>query len=508
MSGNFLLRAEGIWKSFSGNVVLRNVDFEVRRGEVHALMGENGAGKSTLIKIITGTYAKDAGQIYWKGRPVDIDNLRACQALGIACIFQELSVIPSLTVAQNVFLGREPRRMGLIDYARMNRDAQELIQKYDFPLRASDLAGDLGVGMRQMVEILKGLSFDAELLIMDEPTASLSGKEARTLFGIIEGLREQGVSVVYISHRLEEVYRLSNRLTVLRDGENAAVLEREEIEPHKVIQLMIGRELARRDGALSRMRGVTPGAEATLRVRNIRRVGVFGPVSFDAHRGEILGIGGLIGAGRTEMARAIYGIDKFDSGEILLENSVFSPSPGKCIRAGFGFVPEDRRGEGFIPLLSVRNNVALPNYDIIGKVGPAIREREEAEMCSKAIETVDIRPADPEKQVLLLSGGNQQKVVIGKWLMRNLKVLIVDEPTAGVDVGAKNEIYGILERLARDGVTVILISSDLEELLRVSHRILVMRKGQIQREFSEGLVSQSDILEAASGLSSGEEAVV
>lgn len=494
-----ILEAKKICKSFSGVPVLQNVDFSVRKGEVHALMGENGAGKSTLIKILTGVYTKDSGSIFWDGKQVEINNYKECQKLGIACIYQELSVIPPLTVAQNVFLGREPRRMGLIDHKKMNEMTQALIDQYDFPLSPTTLVSNLGIGLRQLVEILKGLSCDSKLLIMDEPTASLSGKEAESLFSIIDTLRKKGVSIIYISHRLEEVYKLSDRLTVLRDGKNAAVLNHDEIVPKNVIQTMIGKVVDESAGSSKEMRKNT--GEVVLDVRNLSdETGYFHNVSFQAHRGEILGFGGLIGAGRTELVRAIYGIDKVKEGEIFLNGEKLHPSPKKSIRAGFGFVPEDRRGQGFIPLLSINRNTALTNYDIIKKTGVAVSDASELSMCKEAIEKIDIRPADPDKQVGLMSGGNQQKVVLGKWLMRDLKVLIVDEPTAGIDVGAKDEIYSILDELASQGVVVILVSSDLQELIRVSHRILVMRKGSVIKEFDSGIVTQSMVLEAASGL--------
>lgn len=479
--------------------MLQQVDFSVKRGEVHALMGENGAGKSTLIKILTGVYTKDSGSVFWEGKEAVINSYKDCQKLGMACIYQELSVIPPLTVAQNVFLGREPRRMGLIDHKKMNEMTQELIERYDFPLDPVALVSNLGIGLRQLVEILKGLSCDSRLLIMDEPTASLSGKEAESLFAIIDTLRKKGVSIIYISHRLEEVYKLSDRLTVLRDGKNAAVLNHDEIEPRKVIQTMIGKVVDESAGSSKEMR--KNNNEVVLEVQNLSdETGFFHNVSFKAHKGEILGLGGLIGAGRTELVRAIYGIDQYREGTILLNGQKLHPSPKRSIRAGFGFVPEDRRGQGFIPLLSVNRNTALTNYDRIKKHGMAVSDKAELSMCRDAIERIDIRPADPDKQVGLMSGGNQQKVVLGKWLMRDLKVLIVDEPTAGIDVGAKDEIYGILEDLAKSGVVVILVSSDLQELIRVSHRILVMRKGSVIREFDSGVITQSMVLEAASGL--------
>jgi len=506
MSSEVILEAKGICKSFSGVQVLKSVNFDVRKGEVHALMGENGAGKSTLIKVLTGAYTKDSGVIEWKGKPVEINSLGDCQALGMACIYQELSVIPSLTVAQNVFLGREPRRFGVIDHKKMNAMTADLIKQYNFPIEATARVADLGIGVRQLVEILKGLSCNAELLIMDEPTASLSGKEAETLFGIIEQLRERGVSIIYISHRLEEVYRLSDRLTVLRDGKNEVVLEHDDIAPKKVIQYMIGKVVDESSGSIKEMR--KPTGDVLLKVENLSNVGNFSNINFELHKGEILGFGGLIGAGRTELVRAIYGIDPHTEGTITFDGQKdFKPSPKASIKAGFGFVPEDRRGQGFIPLLSTTKNVALTNYDIIKKNGLAINEKSELEMAFHAIKSIDVRPNDPEKQVGLMSGGNQQKVVLGKWLERDLKILIVDEPTAGIDVGAKDEIYNILEQLAQSGVSVILVSSDLQELIRVSHRILVMRKGHIVKEFDHGMVTQAMVLEAGSGIATEEEAV-
>lgn len=508
MSQEIILEMKDICKSFSGIQILKNVCLDIRKGEVHALMGENGAGKSTLIKILTGAngYAKDGGSILWKGKEVVINSLKDCQALGISCIYQELSVIPALTVAQNIYLGREPKKRGtrLIDYRKMNGMAQELIDRYGFPLKATDTVDSLAIGLRQLVEILKGLSCDSELLIMDEPTASLSGKEASILFEIIDTLRRQGVSIIYISHRLEEVYMLSDRLTILRDGMNAAVLEKEEIVPKEVIQTMIGKVVDESAGSKKTLARNTN--DVVLKVEGLTRKGFFEDVSFEVRRGEIVGFGGLIGAGRTEMVRCLYGADKYQSGKIFIEGKEYTPSSvRKSINFGFGFVPEDRRGQGFIPLLSTNRNTALTNYDIIRQTMFAISSKEELEMCLESIKKIDIRPADPEKQVGLMSGGNQQKVVIGKWLMRDLKILIVDEPTAGIDVGAKDEIYHILEQLAERGVIVLLVSSDLQELVRVSHRILVMRKGKIVKELAEGVVTQADILEAASGIDNQEE---
>ncbi|MGN1381752.1 MAG: sugar ABC transporter ATP-binding protein [Eubacterium sp.] len=500
-----ILEAKNIYKSFSGVPVLQDVHFDVRKGEVHALMGENGAGKSTLIKIITGVYSKDSGTIEWEGHPVEINNYQDCQKLGVACIYQELSVIPPLTVAQNVFLGREPKKFGLIDYSKMNRMTQELIDKYDFPLKPDTVVENLGIGQRQLIEILKGLSQNSKLLIMDEPTASLSGKEAESLFTIIETLRSEGVSIIYISHRLEEVYRLSDRLTILRDGKNAAILNREEIIPKNVISTMIGKVVDESAGS-KKMLHSDDSAPVRLEVKELTDgANRFRNISFVVHKGEILGLGGLIGAGRTEVVRAIYGVDKAKSGEVFLDGKKLIPSPKNSIAEGIGFVPEDRRNQGFIPLLSTTRNIAITNYDIIRKNGLAVSDSDELAMSKRAIKSIDIRPADPNKEVGLMSGGNQQKVVLGKWLMRDLKLLIVDEPTAGIDVGAKNEIYQILEDLAKKGVSIIIVSSDLQELIRVSHRILVMRKGDIVKEFKNVEVTQSKVLAAGQGITDEDE---
>ena len=495
-----MISVNNVTVSYGGFTLLDNIDFHISETDKVGLVGKNGAGKSTLIKIITGVYTKDAGQIYWEGQPVEINNYQDCQKLGVACIYQELSVIPPLTVAQNVFLGREPRKGVFIDYAKMNQMTQELIDKYQFPLKPTTVVDNLGIGQRQLIEILKGLSQDSKLLIMDEPTASLSGKEAEMLFKIIQKLRSEGVSIIYISHRLEEVYMLSDRLTILRDGKNAAILEKQDIIPAKVIETMIGKVVDESAGS-RKMLHSDDNAEVRLDVKNLTdKTDRYRNISFQVHRGEILGMGGLIGAGRTEVVRAIYGVDKAASGEVWLDGKKLDPSPKASILEGIGFVPEDRRNQGFIPLLSTIKNVALTNYDIVKINGTSISDADELAMAKRAIQAIDIRPSDPEKQVGVMSGGNQQKVVLGKWLMRDLKLLIVDEPTAGIDVGAKDEIYQILENLAKQGVAVIVVTSDLQELLRVSHRIIVMRKGDIVKEFKNVEVTQSKVLSAGQGV--------
>jgi ribose transport system ATP-binding protein len=491
-----LLLMKGIEKSFSGVRVLKNVDLDVARGEVHALMGENGAGKSTLIKILTGIYPKDGGQIFYHGREVSIESRHDAAACGIAVIYQELSLIPTLTVAQNVMLGKEPGKFGFLRRREMYRKVQGLIDRYDFKLKADAVVETLSIAQRQTVEILKSLSEDASLIIMDEPTASLSAREAELLFGIIGQLRAREVSVLYISHRLEEVFRLADRLTILRDGKKAGGMQKNESRPEEVIRMMIGKDINIASASHNLKRAET---EKVLEVRDLCRRGVFSGISFSAHQGEILGIGGLVGSGRTEVLRCIFGADPYDSGEILFEGKPLKGVPLAVIRKGFGLIPEDRRTQGFVPLLSVERNVAAANYDRLTKLG-VVNIRKEKKIGREAVKKLDIRPANPLLQVGNLSGGNQQKVVLGKWLMRDLKVLLVDEATAGIDVGAKDEIYRLLEDLAARGVVIIVVSSDLQELLRVSTRILVFRKGRIFKEFSEGMVTQEDILKAASGI--------
>jgi len=497
-----LLLMKGIEKSFSGVKVLKNVDLDVVKGEVHALMGENGAGKSTLIKILTGIYPKDGGQIFYNGKEVSINSRGDAAANGIAVIYQELSLIPTLTVAQNVMLGKEPGAFGILKRGKMYREVQELIDHYDFKLKADAIVETLSIAQRQTVELLKALSGDASLIIMDEPTASLSARETELLFGIIEQLKAKEVSVLYISHRLEEVFRLADRLTILRDGQKVGVLEKGEIHPEEVIRMMIGKELNLSSASHNLKK---PETEAVLEVRNLNRRGVFSDINFSVHKGEILGIGGLVGSGRTEVLRCIFGADPYDSGEILFQGKSLRSVTRSVIQKGFGLIPEDRRTQGFVPLLSVERNVASTNYDKLTRMG-IVNFRAEKKLGLNAVKKLDIRPANPLQQVGNLSGGNQQKVVLGKWLMRDLKVLLVDEATAGIDVGAKDEIYRLLESLAAQGVVIIVVSSDLQELLRVSSRILVFRKGRIFREFNEGMVTQEDILKAASGISGGEVA--
>lgn len=491
-----LLEMKGIEKSFNGAAVLKKVDFSVNPGEVHALMGENGAGKSTLIKILTGIYPKNGGQIYWEGKPVEINNRAEASKLGIGVIYQELSLIPTLTVMQNVMLGKEESKVGFVSTRKMKKKVSDLIHKYGFGIKPDAIVETLTIAQRQTIEILKALSEDSKLIIMDEPTASLSTKESDTLFGIIEQLRKDNVSVIYISHRLEEVYRLSDRLTVLRDGIKVATLKKEQIIPKEVVRLMIGKELSEATASNNLQISDKP---VRLKVDKLSKKGVFNNISFEIHEGEIVGFAGLVGAGRTEVMRCIYGADPCDSGTVEYEGKVLPRKITDNIKKGFGFVPEDRRNQGFISLLSIEKNVALTNYDTIAAKG-FVKKGKEKSLGIDMVERLKIKPNNSQIPVGNLSGGNQQKAVLAKWLSRDLKLLIIDEPTAGIDIGAKNEIYKIIEELAANGTSVIMVSSDLQELLRVSQRIIVMRKGEIFTEFSSGKITQEDILMAESGI--------
>lgn len=498
MSKEILLKCSKIVKEFAGNRVLDGVDFDIRKGEVHSLCGENGAGKSTLIKIISGIYPKDGGEIYINGKPVNIFSRQDSMANGIAVVYQELSVMPTLTVAQNIMAGREITKFGFLQQKEMNRKVQDLIEKYDLQLDATKMVAELSTAERQVVEILKALITDASLIIMDEPTASLSYKESEVLFKIIGNLRDRGVSILYISHRLDEVYMLSDRITVLRDGKLTGVFDIEDeggIKADEVIQAMVGKSIANtRSSELQKGTG-----ELVLDVQHLSRRGHFDDINLQVHAGEIVGIGGLVGAGRTELLRSIYGQDPITSGQIFYLGNPLSGSISKNIRAGIGFITEDRRVEGFAPQLNVQQNVAMTDLKAVSRLGVVVRKRERDRVL-QMIKAVDLRPADPSYRVDKFSGGNQQKVVVGKWLANHCKLLLVDEPTVGVDIGAKAEIYSIIEEMAKNGAAVLLVSSDNEELARVATRILVMRRGRIVGEFDSGMPDRQAIAMIASGL--------
>jgi len=471
----------------------------VRYGEVHALMGENGAGKSTIIKIITGVFTKDEGDIYVDGKHVEINNRHDSSELGIQVIYQELSLIPALTVTENIFLGQEKKKFGVMDKKSMRERVQSLIEHYGFELDPDSTVDTMGMAQRQMAEILKALAFKAKLIIMDEPTSSLSAAESEKLFETIDGLRKRGVGILYISHRLEEVYRLSDRLTVMRDGNIVGVLSKGEIDSRTVTTMMIGREVGGEEEKGSSRRF----EENCLEIRNLSFDHILKDVNFKAYGGEILGIGGLVGSGRTELIRCIFGAAKRSGGDITLNGIPVSRKIKKNIRAGFGYVPEDRRVEGLIPMLPMEKNITIASYDRLAS-GGLVSRRKEISWAERAIKNYDIRPAIRSLSAINLSGGNQQKVILGRWLSRDPQLLLLDEPTVGVDVGVKMDLYALLRELSEKGTIVVMVSSDLAELVHLCDRILVMRDGRFFEEFTRNNVTQEAILLAASGVHTDE----
>ena len=494
MSEELILRTENVCKSFNGIQVLKNVNLEIRKGEIHALMGENGAGKSTIIKIITGIYAKDDGEICIDGQHVQINNRQDAANAGISVIYQELSLVPELTVTENIFLGHEIMKHGIPDRKEMRRQVQQLIDKYGFIIKPDAIIATMGMAQRQMTEILKALSMDAKLLIMDEPTTSLSASETEQLFVTMEGLRAQGTSILYISHRLEEIYRITDRLTIMRNGEVVGVVDSKTVEPNTVTTMMIGRELEKNGH-----RQVNINSNHCLEVENLTLGSLLKDISFKAYGGEILGIGGLVGSGRTELVSCIYGAIKKFKGSVTLNGKPVNRSVAKNIKKGFGFVPEDRRTQGFFPQLSILRNIAISSYDRLSTIG-VVKGGLENEYAEKAIVDYDVRPALKRLPVQNLSGGNQQKVVLARWLSRDVDVLILDEPTVGVDVGVKAELYEYMRKLADRGAIIIMVSSDLAELTEVSDRVLVLHGGKIFREFKDHSATQQAVLLAASGV--------
>jgi ribose transport system ATP-binding protein len=475
------VRMTGISKSFSGIRVLHGVDFDLRKGEVHALVGGNGAGKSTLMKILQGVYRPDEGQIAVDGNPVEIRSPHDARALGIGMIFQEFSLIPTLTVAQNIFLGHEPRGSGgLINDRAGARQARELFAELEEDIDPNARMLDLGTGYWQLTEIAKALAQDARVLIMDEPTSSLTATEAHSLFALVQRLKERGISIIYISHRMDEIFRITDRITVLRDGRHILTEDTAALTMNQVIDAIVGQSM---EQAFEwQERSVDRSVAPLLQVRNLSAGSRVQDISFDLYPGEILGLAGLMGSGRTELARAIFGIDRVDKGEILIRGQrVDIGNPEEAIIAGVSLVPEDRRTQGLVLDHSVKNNLLLPLLNRLDHAG-IIDDRRGDRMAGSIVTDLRIKTGSIATTARLLSGGNQQKVVIGKWLATEPDILIMDEPTAGVDIQAKTEILGVIRALADRGKGIIVISSELVELLAVSDRLLVLRDGHVVRE--------------------------
>ena len=490
-----LVAMKDIEKSFPGVRALHNAQLDLRPGEVHALMGENGAGKSTMMKILAGIYRRDGGEILLDGKPVEINSPRQAQDLGIGIIHQELNLMPHLTAAQNIFIGREPRKAGglLLDEAKLNADAAEIFASMHLKLDPRTPVGGLTIARQQMVEIAKALSYRSRVLIMDEPTAALNDAEINELFAIIARLKAEGVGIVYISHKMDELKRIADRVTVMRDGEYIGTVPAAETPVEKIIAMMVGR-------ALSDERPVVPdhsNSEVVLEVKNINRGSEIRNVSFSVRKGEILGFAGLMGAGRTEVARAIFGADRRESGDIFMHGKkVDIRKPEDAVRAGIGYLSEDRKHFGLATGMDVRNNVVLASLGRFAGPGGLLKEAAMQQAAVRYIDQLAIKTPSDRQEVRLLSGGNQQKIVIAKWLLRDCEVLIFDEPTRGIDVGAKNEIYKLLNALAQQGRAIIVISSELPEVLRLSHRIAVMCEGRLTGILPSG-ASQEEIMHLA-----------
>lgn len=489
-----ILTVRGLTKTFSGVKALDGVQLDLRKGEVHALMGENGAGKSTFMKILVGLYQPDAGEIFFEGQELKTGDVGNVLKKGISMIHQELLVVPELTVAQNIFLGRESRGglFGWIDEKKLNQEAGALLTQMGVTISPTTPMKYLSVAEMQMVEIAKAISNNAKVIIMDEPTSALSDREVATLFGIIRDLKKKGVAIIYISHKMDEIFTISDTITVLRDGKYIATQPAAELDNNTLIRLMVGREI---DSLFPE--SVAQKGEEILSVRNLRRNGRFADISFEVHAGEVLGLAGLMGAGRTEIARAIFGLDPLDAGEIYLKGKqLIIKTPQDAIQYGIGYVSEDRKGLGFIPALSVKHNMTLGSLANHAK-GPFIQDQSETATAVRMITDLRIKTAGPNQQVRFLSGGNQQKVVIGKVLLSSPELVILDEPTRGIDIGAKSEIYKLINRLTADGIAVIMISSELPEILGLSDRILVLSQGRQTALLTKAEATQETIMQYA-----------
>ncbi|HVY21387.1 MAG TPA: sugar ABC transporter ATP-binding protein [Bauldia sp.] len=490
-----LVEMTGIEKSFPGVHALSRARFDLNAGEVHALMGENGAGKSTLMKILAGVYTRDAGEIRLNGEPVEIKSPHEAQKLGITIIHQELSLMRHLTAAQNIFIGREPRTFGglLLDEKKLNAQAAAIFHSMHLVLDPRVVVETLTIAKQQMVEIAKALSFNSRVLIMDEPTAALNDAEIAELFAIIAKLKAEGVGIVYISHKMDEIKRIADRVTVMRDGEFVGTVPAATTPIETIISMMVGRTLTN-ETATAPARADAPIA---LEIRGFRRGKEIRDVSFSVRKGEILGLAGLMGAGRTEVARAIFGADPVEAGEIFVDGKqVAIRAPRDAVRAGIGYLSEDRKHFGLITGMDVRNNVAMASIERFTSRGGVLREDKMRDAAVKFIRQLTIKTPSDTQEARLLSGGNQQKVVIAKWLLRDCPILIFDEPTRGIDVGAKSEIYKLLNSLAAQGRAIIMISSELPEILRLSHRIAVMCEGRLTGVLPGGS-SQEEIMRLA-----------
>jgi ABC-type sugar transport system ATPase subunit len=491
-----ILKMEAISKEFPGVRALDNVHLEVMGGEILALLGENGAGKSTLMKILSGVYNKDSGRISLDGKEIEVHNPHQAQKMGITIIYQELNLMPNLSVAENIFIGREPNRFRFVDWRELHRKTRELTTRLGLNVSPTALVRNLSVAEQQMVEIARALSVESRVIIMDEPTSALTQNEVEHLFKIMHELRANGLGIIFISHRMDEVFEISDRIVVLRDGANVGTVDTASSSPDEIVRMMVGRPVSEFFGQAES----NPG-EVVLEARNISKTGstndphkvVLRNVSMSVRAGEIVGMAGLVGSGRTDLARCIFGVDERDSGEILIHGVPTSiRSARDAIRVGMGMVPEDRKLQALFLAMSVESNASMAVLGDVAKLG-FVSEKREGSLVEGFVEKLSVRLATIKQRVLDLSGGNQQKVVIARWLALKPRILIMDEPTRGIDVGAKVEVHTLMHALAREGVAIIMISSELPEVLAMSDRILVMHEGELVGELTRAEATQERI---------------
>lgn len=487
-----LLDMKQIIKSFNGVEVLHGIDFSLRAGTVHALMGENGAGKSTLMKVLAGVHKCDDGEIWLKGKKTEIQSPRHAQELGIAMIHQELSPVPEMTVAENIFLGREPRKGLFVDYKKMYTDTEKLLGEMKVRVSPRAKIGRLKVADQQLIEISKAISLNADIIVMDEPTSAITDQEVEILFKTIADLKKKGTGIIYISHKMDEIFRIADDITVLRDGTYVNSWEAKDIDNNTLIKNMVGREL---NEIFPKIK--VPAKDVVMEVRHFTKENQFEDISFLVREGEILGIAGLIGAGRTELMNAIFGLEKPDSGEVFFEGKkVEIRRPSDAIRHGIAYVTEDRKNEGLVLEMGVGQNITIASMKTLSS-GIFIKRQEEKKTIDDQIRALRIKVHSPRQLVGKLSGGNQQKVVLAKWMMKNPKLLILDEPTRGIDIGAKSEIYKLMGEFVEKGNSIIMISSEMPEAMGMSDRILVLSNGRLSGELSREEFAQEDIMKMA-----------
>ncbi|MFI1377042.1 sugar ABC transporter ATP-binding protein [Streptomyces longwoodensis] len=494
-----VLEAVGVGKRFAGVVALDDVSLTLRRGEIHALVGENGAGKSTLIKVLTGVHRPDTGELRLGGEPVSFARPHEAQQAGVSTIYQEVNLVPMMSVARNIFLGREPRnRLRLIDFPRMHREAADLLADFGVTADVRRPLNTLGVGTQQMVALARAVSVQARVVVMDEPTSALEPREVETLFRVIEDLHGRDIAILYVSHRMDELYRICERVTVLRDGRLVHTGDLAGLDRTQLVSMMLGREVSevRRHGVTRFGAGHDAAREPVLTADKLSRRHLLEEVSLQLRPGEVLGLGGLLGSGRTETAKALAGALPLDSGTVTVGGrELRRPSPAAAIRAGISLLSEDRKAEGIVPGLSVRENIVLAAMPRLSRAGVVSRKQQDR-IVRIFMERLRIKAAGPEQKVEELSGGNQQKVLLARWLCLEPKVLLLDEPTRGIDVGAKAEVQTLIDELAQEGLAVLLISSDVEELVEGADRLVVLRGGAVAGELSGDLVNEADLLDA------------